>query len=107
MPALPMLQARPVVPASLPVATAAAAAGVMESAPPLLRRSISASNQAVQPVVSAQNGVDDGATAASSESLKAHATALKVCAVVAYVAGILNPNEVCAINFTGRVVQLH
>lgn len=74
MPALPTLQARPLMPASLPVATAAAAA------PPLLQRQISLGNQqaAQQPGASAQNGMSDSAAAASCESLKAHATALKV-----------------------------
>jgi hypothetical protein len=83
MPALPTLQARPVMSAALPAATAAI--GATAAAPQhLLQRSISAGNQAVhQPVVSAPNGVADAATAASSESLKAHATALKVTLALA------------------------
>jgi hypothetical protein len=77
MPALPTLQARPVMSAALPAATAAAAPQH------LLQRSISSTQAVQQPVVSAPNGVSDTATAASSESLKAHATALKVSIVVA------------------------
>ena len=84
MPALPTLQVRPATSAALPVATAAAIGAVAAPPPRLLHRSISAGNQAMQqPVVSAPNGVADAATAASSESLKAHATALKVSFAVA------------------------
>ena len=71
MPALPVLQAHTVQPASLAVATAAAAA-------PLLQRQISAGAQMAQAAASMQ-AVQPDNTAASSESLKAHATALKVC----------------------------
>lgn len=83
MPALPTLQTRPVISAALPAATAAAVGAVAAAPQHLLQRSISAGNQAVQqPVVSAPNGAADAATAASSESLKAHATALKVSLAV-------------------------
>lgn len=74
MPPLPTLQSRPLLPTLVPVASAAPAAAPV---PPMLQRQINAGAQMAQAVVSLQAAQPESA-AASSESLKAHANALKV-----------------------------
>ncbi len=91
---MPTLQARPLLPAPLQVATAAAA---VAPAPPMLQRQISAGAQMVQTVASLQTAQQQqqqqhqqpDAAAASSESLKAHANALKVGFLNAILAPLL------------------